>query len=90
MVTRNANGDLMWLELGNSDAGLTHIIERHSADLAARGVTDIPGFLRELLQTPPTDVGRSAKGPWGIFVHSEREYLLAFGDNGFIVSLYPQ
>ena len=91
MVTKNQDGVLMWLETGSESAGLTHIM-KHEADLLAKGVdvTDIPGFIKnDILSQVPTLVGRNAKGPYAEYLVNGQKFRLAYGDNGFIVSLFP-
>jgi len=56
-VVKNSDGNLMWLENGNSKAGLQHIMERHADDFAAQGVNDIPGLLEDVLSTNPIKTG---------------------------------
>lgn len=59
-VMKNTDGKLMWLEKGNSKAGLTHILERHADDFASQGVSDIPKLLEEVLSTSPVKTGSNA------------------------------
>jgi len=88
-ITRLPNGKIVWLENGNSAAGLQHITARHADHFAARGVTDIPGFLKQLLQTDPLRNGMSNGRPFVEFMFEGRLYRVAIGTNGFIVSFYP-
>lgn len=79
----------MWLEKGNSKAGLTHILERHADDFASQGVNDIPKLLEEVLATNPIKTGSNAKGLFADYVLNDNSYRVAYGTNGFIVSFYP-
>lgn len=89
MVTKNANGKLLWLEKGNSSAGLKHIVDGHVADFTAKGVNDIPKFLNEVLKTIPAKVGTGAKGPFAEYIVNGTRYRVVYGTNGYIVSFYP-
>ena len=89
LVVQNTDGKLMWLENGNSKAGLDHIIERHAEDFAARGINDIPSFLNDVLATNPIRFGRNDKGLFADYNFIGNKYRVAYGTNGFIVSFYP-
>lgn len=91
MVTKNADGKLLWLEKGNPKKGLEHILN-HSDDLLAKGVdvNNIPAFIKnDLLTQAPINTGRNANGLFADFAYNNQKFRLAYGDNGFIVSLFP-
>lgn len=79
----------MWLEKGNSKAGLTHILERHADDFAAQGVSDIPNLLEDVLLTNPIRIGSNSKGLFADYTFNGNSYRVAYGTNGFVVSFYP-
>lgn len=89
MVTKNADGKLIWLEQGNSKSGLKHILDRHASNFADKGVTDIPRFLQETMNTIPVKSGKSSKGLFADYIMNENRYRVAYGTNGYIVSFYP-
>lgn len=88
-ITKDVYGNIMWLEEGNSDAGLIHIIQEHKMDLGNRGISDIVAFLKEYVSTQQYKIGYGINGPYGDFVFNGHTIRMAFGDNGFIVSCYP-
>lgn len=91
MITKNADGKLMWLETGSSSAGLEHIM-KHSDDLAAKGVDvdNISAFIKnDLLTQNPIKTGSNAKGLYADYIYNDQTFRLAYGTNGYIVSLYP-
>ena len=88
-VMKNSDGKLMWLENGNSKAGLTHILERHADDFASQGVSDIPNLLENVLSTSPVKTGSNAKGLFADYMLNGNSYRVAYGTNGFVVSFYP-
>lgn len=88
-VMKNSEGKLMWLEKGNSKAGLTHILERHANDFASQGVSDIPQLLEDVLSTKPIKSGSNAKGLFADYMWNGNSYRVAYGTNGFVVSFYP-
>lgn len=88
-VIKNSEDKLMWLENGNSKAGLQHILERHADDFASQGVNDIPSLLEDVLSTNPIKAGSNAKGLFADYSLNGNSYRVAYGTNGFIVSFYP-
>ena len=91
MITKNADGKLMWLETGSSSAGLEHIM-KHADDLAAKGVDvdNISAFIKnDLLTQNPIKTGSNAKGLYADYIYNDQTFRLAYGTNGYIVSLYP-
>lgn len=79
----------MWLEGGNSRAGLTHILGRHADDFAAQGVSDIPNLLENVLSINPIRTGSNAKGLFDDYIFNGHSYRVTYGTNGFVVSFYP-
>jgi len=91
MITKTPDGKLLWLENGNSSAGLKHIIEKHTSDFAGRGI-DVDGIstmLNKALSMKPIEVLSNSRGYYAIYVIDGKSYTLAYGTNGFIVSFYP-
>ncbi|MDO5658166.1 MAG: polymorphic toxin-type HINT domain-containing protein [Paracoccus sp. (in: a-proteobacteria)] len=88
---RIVNGRTVWLETGNSSAGLRHIVGRHGPEFAQRGIpyAEIPNVLFTALQRNNV-VGYQGRGtarPIYEFEYGGQMYRLAItvGDNGFIV-----
>ncbi len=88
-IVKTPDGMLQWLETGNESSGWMHI-ERHATDFQRRGVDDPYSFLCEVLQTQPTERGVRPTGPYAIYEMDGKEYTLAYGKNGYIVSFYPK
>ena len=89
MVTKTADGKLLWLENGNASAGLKDIVNGHAADFTAKGISDIPSFLNQTIQNTPINTGMGAGGPFADYLINGSTYRVAYGINGFIVSFYP-
>ena len=87
-IVKTPDGLLQWLETGNVDSGWMHI-EEHATDFQRRGVDDLYSFLNEVLQTQPVKRGVNPTGPYAIYEMDGRQYKLAHGTNGYIVSFYP-
>lgn len=88
-VMKNSDGKLMWLENGNSKAGLTHILERHADNFASQGVNDIPNLLENVLSTSPVKTESNAKGLFADYILNGNSYRVAYETNGYVVSFYP-
>ena len=91
MIAETPEGDLRWLEQGNPNAGLVHIYNRHLGDFKKRSVNkaDIPFFLHKVLQKTPVETGVNEVGPYAVYISDGKRYLVAHGNNGFVVSFFP-
>jgi len=89
MVTKTPDGKLIWLESGNSESGLQHIVDGHAADFTNRGINDIPSFINRALQETPVKTGANEAGPYAEYLINGSKYKVAYGTNGYIVSFYP-
>jgi hypothetical protein len=98
-ITRDSSGQIVWLEKGNQLAGLTHIIKRHVNEFRrACGVKsqEIPEFLKEVITKGKIQEVKSKMVNGHVEYAKKIDYggkyyiLTAIGDNGFIVSAYPQ
>ncbi len=88
-ISKTPDGNLLWLEQGNTKSGLTHILERHADDFASQGVDDIPQLLNNVVKNTPVKTGSNSKGLFADYVLNGNTYRVAFGTNGYIVSFYP-
>lgn len=91
-IGRNGAGDVIFLENGNSRAGLLHITERHAGDFANVGVPENKvGALVFTAVTQGTEVGAQRTRPIYEVEFEGRTYRLAVsvGSNGFIVGANP-
>ena len=90
MVTRGPGG-LMWLETGNDSAGWKHIFHHaeHFADVGL-DVRDVPWTLSRMLDSRPVFASElNERGYHARYMFGGRQFLLAYGTNGYIVSFYP-
>ena len=95
-VTKDATGQIVWLEKGNEKSGLAHIIERHMDDFAkAIGLTEetLPQFLENVISkgmivsNVPSNAGT---GYTRVYDYDGNYYTVTgIGTNGFIVTAYP-
>ena len=97
-VTHDKKGRLIWLETGNSNSGLNHIVLKHSDDfLNKHNVTQeqIPNHIKSIVQTGNVEYCRTVRkgnrdGLEILYSKENQYYLLSgVGTNGFMVSAYP-
>ena len=93
-VTKTAEGKLVWLENGNSKAGLEHIMS-HADDFASKGIPkdQIKDLVMEALNKGEV-VGYQGRGqgrPIYEIIFNGEKYRVAItvGNNGFIVGANP-
>lgn len=91
LVAKNYNGKLLWLEKGNESSGLKHIEKRHQKDFGEN--TNVKDLLMKILPLKPLKHFSRKKGKKlaDIYLYKKNSklYLVAYGDNGYIVSFYP-
>ena len=83
---------LVFLETGSARAGLTHIVERHGADFARRGISEAQ--IPEAVIGAPRGgnvVGMQGGRPIYEFAFNGQTHRIAItvGNNGFIVGANP-
>ncbi|MFJ8649887.1 polymorphic toxin-type HINT domain-containing protein [Streptomyces sp. NPDC093546] len=93
---RNADGKIVFLEEGNSRAGLKHILEEHADDFERAGVAkeDIPDLVMAAA-TKGKKVGYQGKGEGRPvyeveFKGQKRRVAVTVGNNGFVVGANPK
>lgn len=95
-ITKDATGQIVWLEKGNEKAGLTHIINRHLDDFSnAIGLTEesLPQFLEDVVSkgTVVSNImANIGTGYTRVYDYDGSYYTVTgVGTNGFIVTAYP-
>ena len=103
-ITKDGTGQTVWLEKGNSSAGLEHILNGdgkspgHAADFErAFGIQreSIPYFLKNVISNGKvvSNTLKLVNGRQGyerIYYYDGKHYVLTgIGTNGFLVSAYP-
>ncbi|MGV8004085.1 hypothetical protein QPK14_18970 [Photorhabdus temperata subsp. temperata] len=90
-----ADGKIVFLEKGNSSAGLQHIVERHANDFAKIGVSEsqIPNIVMDAVSKGKI-VGYQGKGTgrpiYEITINGQKQRIaVTTGSNGFIVGANP-
>jgi len=90
MIVKNTEDELLWLEVGNENAGLTHILSKHQGELASCAIDDVPAFIDNMVKGyRPETLMSSSRGMAAVYLVEGKPYLIAYGKNGFIVSFYP-
>ena len=97
-ATRDNKGMVVWLETGNKNSGLQHIIANHGTDFQnVYGVEkkNIPGFIKNLVSSGHVlnerVVMKNGKpGFERIYEYDNKHFTVSgIGINGYIVSVYP-
>ena len=97
-VTKDKANQLIWLEKGNDNAGLNHILNKHADDFSSKhnvSKESIANHINEIVTNGDIEYSRVTKrgfrvGIEKLYSHNGKYYLLScLGTNGFIVSAYP-
>ena len=97
-VTKDKSGQMIWLEKGNDNAGLNHILKKHSEDFSAKhnvSKENIANHINNIVTNGNIEYSRLTKrgnheGIEKLYSHNGKYYLLTgVGTNGFMVSAYP-
>lgn len=95
-IAKQADGKIVFLEEGNSDAGLQHILEKHSLEFADQGIqqNQISDIIIKAL-TKGKAVGYQGKKQTRIIYevnfNGKTHYIaLTVSDNGYIVGANPR
>lgn len=94
-IARNSDGKIVFLEEGNSQAGLQHIMEAHEADFIRRGYP--PEEIPDVVMSAVTEgkvvgyQGRDTGRPiYEITFNGKTDYIaVTIGNNGFVVEANP-
>ena len=98
-VSRDSSGQMIWLEEGNENVGLKHIITHHSKNFYDKlGIDEkqILFTIKDILTFGKIEYIRTRNfGKYDgyeklIYYRSQYYFLSAIGKNGFIVSIYPK
>lgn len=95
-IRRLPDGRTVWLETGNSSAGLQHIADGHAVDFAARGISrdQIPNLIFDALENGKivgsTGTGRNARSVYETtFNGVTQRVAVGVSENGFVVTAHP-
>lgn len=96
MITRDPNGKIVWLEIGNDRSGLQHILNEHGAEFNGKGIAndDIPNYVLEAVYQGNVVGTQGKRNPRTVY---EFEYngvvqriAVQVGSNGYIVGANPK
>ena len=96
LITRDPAGKIVWLEEGNSKAGLQHIIDRHGHEFNGKGISnaDIPNYVLEAVYQGNIVGTQGKRNPRTIYEFTyngqTQRVAVQVGSNGFIVSSNPK
>ena len=97
-VTKDKSGQMIWLETGNDNAGLNHILKRHADDFSLKhnvSKENVVSHIKNIISEGNIEYSRIIKrgshvGIEKLYLYNGKYYLLSgIGTNGFVVSAYP-
>jgi len=97
-ITKDETGQTIWLEIGNTSSGMTHIVSRHGKDFQSKhGVpqAELSNHLDKVFTLGNVEYDRATQrngriGYERLYSYNKKYYLLSgIGSNGYIVSAYP-
>ena len=95
-IAKQADGKIVFLEEGNSDAGLQHILEKHSLEFADQGIkqNQIPDIIIKAITEGKAIRYQGKKQTRIIYevnFNGKTHYIaLTVSDNGYIVGANPR
>ena len=96
MITRDPNGRIVWLEEGNNNSGLQHIINEHGREFNGRGISNenIPNYVLEAVYQGNIVGTQGKRNPRTVyeFVYNgvTQRIAVQVGSNGYIVGANPK
>lgn len=96
MITRDPNGKIVWLEEGNNNSGLQHIINEHGHEFNGKGISnnDIPDYVLEAVYQGNIVGTQGKRNPRTVyeFVYNgvTQRIAVQVGSNGYIVGANPK
>lgn len=97
-VTKDKSGQIIWLETGNDNAGLNHILKKHADDFSTKhnvSKENVVSHIKNIISEGNIEYSRIIKrgtreGIEKLYSYNGKYYLLSgIGTNGFVVSAYP-
>ncbi|MCR5323255.1 MAG: hypothetical protein K6E85_08315 [Lachnospiraceae bacterium] len=96
LITKDPSGKIVWLEKGNSKAGLEHIINEHGKEFNGKGIAndDIPNYVLEAVHQGNIVGYQGKRNPRAIYEFTYngvgQRVAVQVGSNGFIVGANPK
>lgn len=96
LITKDPSGKIIWLEEGNSSAGLKHIIDRHGHEFNGKGISnaDIPDYVLEAVYQGHIVGTQGKRNPRTIYEFTyngeKQQIAIQVSNNGFIVGANPR
>ncbi len=91
-IVKTSNGSVVWLEKGNSKAGLEHIMQ-HADQFVAKGISKekISDFIMYAVQHGKIIGMQRTRAVYEVVYEGKRQRVaISIGDNGFIVGANPK
>ncbi len=91
-VTKTVDGKLVWLEKGNVNAGLEHILQ-HADQFITKGIATekIPDFIMSAIRNGEVVGMQRTRTIYEVMYHGVKQRVaISIGENGFIVGANPK
>lgn len=91
-ITKTADGKLVWLENGNTSAGLEHIMQ-HADQFATKGISSdkIPDFIIHAIENGKIVGTQRTRPVYEVMYEGKLQRVaISISDNGFIVGANPK
>ena len=96
LITRDPNGKIVWLEKGNSSAGLKHIIDQHGHEFNGKGISndELPTYVMTAVSRGKIVGTQGKRNPRTVYEFEyngkKQRVAVQVSKNGFIVSANPK
>ncbi len=96
MITRNPAGGVVWMEIGNSQSGLQHIVNEHGHQFYGKGISNdqIPNYVLEAIHQGKVVGSQGKRNPRTIYeftYNGEKQRIaIQVSNNGYIVGANPK
>ena len=96
LIAKDPNGKIVWIEKGNSSAGLQHIVDQHGSEFNGKGISndDIPAYVMSAVTQGKVVGSQGKRNPRTIYEFEyngkKQRVAVQVSENGFIVSANPK
>lgn len=96
MITKDPSGKIVWLETGNQNSGLQHIINKHGHEFNGKGISneDIPDYVLEAVYQGNIVGTQGKKNPRTVYEFTyngvRQRIAVQVSENGYIVGANPK
>lgn len=96
LIAKDPSGKTVWIEKGNSSAGLQHIINQHGSEFNGKGISNenIPAYVMTAVAQGKVVGSQGKRNPRTIYEFEyngkKQRVAVQVSENGFVVSANPK